>query len=389
MQMQDGGWMLWIGPIPKHGIRSDGAVGGARGEFQDFVTLLSRLTTVRAGGVDDWNVTGDDLRLRGQCISPTELCRARSLVVNAVGLNERGRAKATALEQFITYRYPQVAVINPMQAEPVFRSKIAFYEMASANPKLRDTVVAHQVIRSGQDVDAAIERFSFPIVVKPDDLAGGHGMRLVHDRKEFVAHVRTIRLHPLRYRVERLLQPFRETGRRWLGRKRSREHHYLNNGRIVANPFVETFKPDVGGRIQVSLSYLGPQLVMIRGLVFEDGWNLRTAGERYHSLRQMGHERFERFANAALDAVERSREELMEVRRAIRAWPVRLDTMLDTTGRLVVSEPEPKWGWGNKTTTLIDGMSELGYDPAVIAARTGLNVRIDVGALARAGSHMG
>lgn len=389
MRRHDGGWLLWIGPIPKHGIRSDGAIGAVGGDFEDHVTLLSKLTAIRAGGVNEWKFEGENLLLHEQRVSSSELARVRSVVINAVESSESGRARATALERFITHRHPQVAVIDPMQAEPLFRSKIAFYEMASANPALRDAVVAHQVIRSIEDIDAAIERFSFPIVVKPDDLAGGHEMRLVRNRKEFLAHVRTIRRHPLRYRMQRLLQPFRETGRRWLGRKRWREHHYLNNGLVVANPFVETFRPDVGGRIQVSHSYLGPQLIMIRGMVFRGGWNLRTANEWRHSLRQLGHERFERFASAVLEAVERSREDVMAVRRAIRGWPVRLDATVDTAGRLVVSEPELKWGWEYGTTTLLDGMTALGYDPDVIAARTGVNVHIDVGALARARSHIG
>jgi hypothetical protein len=385
MNEQDGGLFLWIGRVPKYGVRNDGTIRRVNRECLDFVSRISQFTEVRAGPVDEWELDGGEVRLRGERIARSDLMRARTLLIDVKSDGAPERARADALEQFIAEHYPQAAILNPLASASLFSSKIAFYEMASANPALRDTVVPHQVIRSIGDVDTAIDRFSFPIVLKPDDLAHGHGMHLVHDRKEFLAHVRAIRRHPLRYRTQRLLQPFRETARRWLKRPLRKEHHYLNNGQVVANPFVETIGVDVGGRIQLMVHYFGPTMVGLRAKVITQGWSSHSPGV-LSSLEQMGRGRFGALATVVLDAVERSRTGLTALRRALPAWPIRFDAMIDGAGRVVVSEPEFKWGY--REHSLYDGMMALGYDPAQIEARTGMNVYVDVAALVRARSHL-
>jgi hypothetical protein len=387
MQARESGVFLWVGPEQEFGVGHARRAGRGTVAAPGLPTRLSEVIDVRVGPITEWHLERGELRFRGAPLTPADLARTRALLIDVKKEGPRAHPKALALERFISERHPGVAILHPMEAEPLFRTKIALFDLAQADPTLRDLVVPHQVIRSAEDIDVAIDRFSFPIVAKANDLAAGHGMRLVRSRKEFLAQVRAIRLHPLRYRMERLLQPLREAVRRRLDKGRWREHHYLNDGRVVANPFVETFRPEVGGRVQVSLNYLGPQLVMIRTLVYPNGWNMRTSDQKLQSIEQLGPERFAALAQAVLDAVERSRESLTALRGALPAWPIRLDAMLDTAGRIVVSEAE--FTWGHARRPFHEGLLALGYDLAHVEARTGWNVHIDVRALARARSHMG
>jgi hypothetical protein len=377
------GKFFWIGEVPPKVLKI-GAFQGRALNAADIVSELRAHTEVIQAPLLQWHVEGDRLRVAGSVIDP-EAARGARVLVNHKDVAGEPFEHAGQIERWFEKYVPSAAIINPLNGTPPFRSKAAFFELTRHDPDLSRLVMPHQEIRSGEDVESAIQRFGFPMVVKADNLPRGRLMRLVHTRRELVRHIGVIRAQPTWYRIEALMQRPRSWVKRLLGRDARPVHLYKNTGRIIVNPFIETFDATLQGRLGMGIHFLGSQLTALRPRFMRQGWS--NHDEQDESIGDFDRRRFHHLADRVLDAAERNRDAIVTLRRALRSWAIRLDTLIDPQGNVIVSEPGAKWGY--KTHTFPRLCAEHGIERGMMTSRTGWNDEIDMRMLAVATSHVG
>jgi hypothetical protein len=374
------GRFFWVGEVPTPRL-TVGVIEGQSVDAASLVDALTEYTMVVRAPINAWQVEGARLLVEGARIDADAAARA------VVLFNHKGEAGASfehamQIERWFRSHAPTAMILHPPSGAAVFRSKIAFYEAVGADPAIQHLVPAHQVIVANDDIDAAIARFGFPIVVKADDLSKGDLMEVVTDRASFVKHVQTIRAYATTPQRASLPSRVLAITKSLLRRGKWRDHHYRNNGRVLANPFVETFDPVLGGRLGLGLHYFGAKLTALRPKLIEDGWSSHLQGRNVKALEGLSRDQFHHLSERLASAVERQRETLAAVARALPSWPLRLDAMLQPSSEILISEPEMKWGYKNHPFPKLCQTHQIDVD--ALARRTGLAPEIDLHSLATA-----
>ena len=323
-----------------------------------LIELLKKNYNLIEGAPEEWEVKAGSLSVRGEVIT-SDFLNEHVLGVFFYHKNQP-EEKVEHLQRIYSYiqnNFQDLRLLNNPYKSKLFSSKIEFSRHVSQLPNAKTLLPEWEPLETEEDLDAAIDSFGFPFLIKPDSLSSGKGIIKIEDR---ATAIKVLRDSSNGIYHKNKLTKLRQLAKKLVSRE-TKLKTTNSPVKLLINEFIDTYHKDYKCYVNANIYYWMGDLLYADARVSHKGFNIHAGDSTNESLTS---EQYSKIITQVFRLVKKDSSKIKEMVDSLDQYLIRVDCLINLESELIkVAEVNIKGGPGEfSRDKILPVMKEAGWD---------------------------